>query len=149
MVELKYHLYTLLVTEDALPTTSITPIPVTSSPATLLADSTTALGSTDETTTQVFVRISISITAGGANTAGETYSLECSAAVTGSSDHPSITWLDPMNNLVSSEMIYTTGSSSTLTFNPLSASHAGMYTCSVNAGGVTKTQTLFLTVNGT
>ena len=72
----------------------------------------------------------ISITASGTNTAGETYRLVCSVTVTGSTDQPTITWSDPMNNPVPSGMVTTTGSMSTLTFNPLSArSHAGTYTC--------------------
>ena len=79
--------------------------------------------------------ITVSITASGTNTAGETYSLECSATVTGSTDQPTITWLDPMNNPVPSEMVTTTGSMSTLTFNPLSASHAGTYMCRATVGG--------------
>ena len=92
--------------------------------------------------------ISLSITTSGTNTAGETYSLECSATVTGSTDQPTITWLDPMNNPVPSEMVTITGSMSTLTFNPLAASHAGTYTCRVTAEGVTETQTSTVIMNG-
>ena len=73
--------------------------------------------------------VTASITASGTNTAGETYSLVCSVTVTESTDQPIITWLDPMNNPVPSEMVTRTGSMSTLTFNPLSASNAGTYTC--------------------
>ena len=97
---------------------------------------------------KIAVSISISITASGTNIAGETYSLECSATVTGSTDQPTITWLDQINNPVPSEMVTTTGSMSTLTFNPLVASHAGTYTCRVSAGGVTETQTFTVIVNG-
>ena len=85
--------------------------------------------------------VSISITASGTNTTGETYSLECSATVTESTDQPTITWLDPMNNPVPSEMVTTAGSMSTLTFNPLAASHAGTYTCRVMVGDVTQNET--------
>ena len=92
--------------------------------------------------------ISLAITASGTNTAGETYSLECSATVTGSTDQPTITWLDPMNNQVPTEMVTTTSSMSTLTFNPLAASHAGTYTCRVTAGGVNETQTSTVIVKG-
>ena len=92
--------------------------------------------------------ISLSITASGTNTAGETYSLMCSATVNGSSDQPTITWLDPMNSPVLSEMVTTIGNMSTLTFNPLADSHAGTYTCRVTVGGVTRTQTSTLIVNG-
>ena len=73
--------------------------------------------------------VSVSIATSGTNTTGETYSLVCSVTVTGSTDTPTITWLDPMNSQVPSEMVSTTGSMSTLAFNPLSASHAGTYTC--------------------
>ena len=59
----------------------------------------------------------------------------CSVTVTGSNDTPTITWLDPMDSQVPSEMVSTTGSMSTLTFNPLSASHAGTYTCIAAVGG--------------
>ena len=92
--------------------------------------------------------ISVSITpVSGDNTAGETYSLEC-FTVTGSTDQPTITWLDPMNNPVPSEMVTITGSMSTLTFNPLSASHAGTYTCRGMVGGVTREETSTIIVNG-
>ena len=45
-------------------------------------------------------------------------------------------------------MVSTTGSMSTLTFNPMAASHAGTYTCRVTTGGVTETQTSTVIVNG-
>ena len=76
-----------------------------------------------------------SITASGSNTAGETYILVCSVIVTGSTDPPTITWSGPVNNPDPSEMVTTTGSMSTLTFDPLSATHAGTYTCSATANG--------------
>ena len=72
--------------------------------------------------------------------------LVCSATVTGSTDQPTFTWLDPMNNPVFSGMVTTTGSMSTLTFSPLAVSHVGTYTCRVTAGGVTETQTTTLIV---
>ena len=70
----------------------------------------------------------------GVNTAGETYSLQCSVTVTGSTDQPTITWLDPMNSPVLSDMVTTTGNVKTLMFSPLEASHAGNYTCSAKVG---------------
>ena len=95
----------------------------------------------------VAVDITVSITAvSGTNTAGETYSLECSVTVTESTDQPTITWLDPMNNPVPSEMVTTTGSMSTLTFNPLSASHAGTYTCRATVGSIMQNATMDFTV---
>ena len=65
----------------------------------------------------------------------------CSATVTESTDQPTFTWLDPMNNVVPSGMVATTGSMSTVTFSPLTVSHAGTYTCKVTTGGVTEIQT--------
>ena len=99
-------------------------------PTTTPAPTTTLQATSPPTTMVPSVDITVSITPGSSsNTAGETYSLECSATVTGSNDQPTITWLDPMNNPVPSGMVTTTGSMSTLTFNPLAASHAGTYTC--------------------
>ena len=85
------------------------------------------------------------ITASGTNTAGETYSLVCSVTVTGSTHPPNITWLDDGGGEITSDSSRTVsattsdgsnGYSSTLTFNPLSASHAGNYTCRAIIGGV-------------
>ena len=82
-----------------------------------------------------------SITDSGTNIAGETYSLVCSVTVTGSTLQPTITWSGPMNSQVPSEMVTITGSMSTLTFDPLSASHAGTYTCRAVVGGILRTAT--------
>ena len=100
------------------------------------------------------VDISVSITpVSGTNTAGETYSLECSATVTGSNDQPTITWLDDDVEISSSDatrmvsvITMNPGSSysSTLTFAPLSASDTGTYTCRVMA----ESQTFMVNVNG-
>ena len=81
----------------------------------------------------ILVDISASITESGNSIAGEIYSLVCSVTVTGSTEQPTITWLDPMNNQITSGVV-TTGSISTLTFNPLAVSHAGKYTCRVTLG---------------
>ena len=53
--------------------------------------------------------------------------LMCSVTVTGSTDQPTIyiTWLDAMNNQITSG-VETTSSMSTLTFNQLEASHVGI-----------------------
>jgi hypothetical protein len=70
----------------------------------------------------------------GTTAAGESYNLQCTVTVTGSTDQPMITWLKgPMNNMITSGVM-TTGSTSTLTFNPLAASHAGTYTCRATLG---------------
>ena len=93
------------------------------------------------------VDVTISVTPGSSNIAGQSYGLECTANVNGSTDQPTITWLGPMNNTVPSDMVTTTGNMSTLTFNPLAASHAGTYTCSVVVDGVTETKTAIVSVN--
>ena len=94
------------------------------------------------------VDMAVSITPSGTNRAGETYSLVCSVTVIGSTEQPTITWLDPMNSQVPSEMFSITGSMSTLTFNPLSASHAGTYTCRATLGGATGAVMEQITVQG-
>ena len=107
------------------------------------------------------VDITVSITASGTNTAGETYSLECSATVTGSTGQLTITWFDRDSAEISSSnatrMVSATvnrggGSySSTLTFNQLSASHAGTYTCRATLGGASdeKSRAVVLGTPGT
>ena len=101
------------------------------------------------------VSISLSITASGTNTAGETFNLECSATVTGSTDQPTITWLvdgcEITTNatwIVSATSVDGDNYSSTLTFNPLAASYAGTYTCVVTIGGANQTNTSTVIVNG-
>ena len=83
------------------------------------------------------VTVSVSpINSSGNGTAGESHSLECTVTVTGSDDQPTITWLmGPMDNMITSGVV-TNGSMSTLTFNPLSASHAGTYTCRATLGSI-------------
>ena len=99
-----------------------------------------------EITTQPPINIDVlPITPFGTATAGETYSLVCSVTVTGSTATPTITWLDPMNNQVTSGVM-TTGSMSTLTFNPLSASQAGTYICRVALGSAVDTTSRLVTV---
>ena len=81
----------------------------------------------------------VSITPSGGNTACDAYSLMCSVTVTGSTDQPAITWLDSMNN----ELVSATG---ILTFNPLMASDAGMYTCRATLGTIVETAEVMVTV---
>ena len=83
------------------------------------------------------------ITPTGVSIAGETYRLTCSVTVTGSNTELTITWSDnsaPITPDSSRTVSATTGDSSngyssTLTYNPLSASHAGTYTCRATLGG--------------
>ena len=91
----------------------------------------------------LLVDIIVSITASGNTTqsAGETYSLECSVTVTGSTDQPTITWLDPTSNPVPSGMVNIAGSTSILAFIPLAASHSGTYTCRAAVGSAVQNAT--------
>ena len=94
--------------------------------------------------------LSVSISPSGTNTAGETYRLLCSATVTGSTDTPTITWLgdgveittDSSRTVSATTSDGSNGYSSTLTFSPLSASHAGTYTCRATVDGGMQTNSL-------
>ena len=96
-----------------------------------------------------------SVTPSGDNTVGESYSLECTVTVTGSTDQPTITWLDNGTEIISTtaRMVSgVTGSagsySSTLTFSPLRASDAGMFMCRASLGNVTNSQAYDVAVLG-
>ena len=69
----------------------------------------------------------------------------CTVTVTGSTDQPTITWLDPTSNTITSGVV-TTGSLSILTFNPLAVSHAGTYTCRATRGDEVRTEKVAVTV---
>ena len=89
--------------------------------------------------------VDVSITPSGTGTAGESYSLECTVIVTGSTNQPTIIWLDPMNHIITSG-VETTGNTSTLTFNRLAASHAGTYTCRATLGSAMDSGSTTITV---
>ena len=93
------------------------------------------------------VTVSVSpINSSGNGTAGESYSLECTVTVTGSDDQPTITWLmGPTDNMITSGVV-TNGGMSTLTFNPLSVSHAGTYTCRATLGSAMDSESRTITV---
>ena len=134
----------MTITSQSTPATSTEPAEAstTTPPTTTSAD---APGTTAPT--QAPVSISVApITVDGTNTVGESYCLECSVTVAGSTDQPTITWL--VNNAeISSDaartVSMTSGSagrySSTLTFNPLAASHVGAYTCRATLGSAADT----------
>ena len=73
--------------------------------------------------------------------------LTCFVTVTGSTEQPTITWMVNDAEISSSDaartVSVTSGSagrySSTLTFNPLAASHAGTYTCRATLGNAMDT----------
>ena len=61
------------------------------------------------------------------------------------SGEPNIIWLDSVDSQVTAGVV-TTGSMSTLTFNPLEASDAGTYTCRATLGSVTETAEMMVSV---
>lgn len=61
---------------------------------------------------------------------------------TGLTGQPNITWLDPMNK----EIMSTNGSMSILTFNPLTASAARMYTCRATLKSIEETAKAMVTI---
>ena len=98
--------------------------------------------------------VAVSITASGTNTAGETYSLVCSVTVRGSTEQPSITWLEDDGQIASDPLITVSpttsdggdGYSTTLSFDPLATSHTGTYTCRATVGGEIQTDTEVVSV---
>ena len=98
----------------------------------------------------------VTITSSGTATVGERYSLMCSVTLTGSTDTPTITWMDDGVEIPSTDptrmVSMTTGSAgsytSTLTFNPLAASHAGRYTCRATLGSAMDIASRTVTVQG-
>ena len=146
-----YLFYSILV--DVIPTTTASPPPPEPSMTTTSQSTpatTTSADAPGTTTLPPPVSISVApITIIGTNTAGESYSLECSITVAGSTDQPTITWLDPMNNQITSGVVETTGSISTLTFDPLAASHDGMtYTCRATLGSAMDSASWTVSVQG-
>ena len=101
---------------------------------------------TTSVATPAITGVSITSSRSGTATAGESYSLECAVTVTGSTDQLRITWrMGPMENMITSGVM-TNGGMSTLTFNPLSASHAGTYTCRATLGSVMDSASRTITV---
>ena len=138
--------------------------PVNELPTTTPATSTPTTTSPTLPPTTTAPQISVSITpVSGTNTAGEIYSLECSATVTGltdqptgSTDQPTITWLDDdvgilssdPTRMVSAATVNSGGSYfSILTFTPLATSDAGRLMCRVTLGGMTQMETTTVSVN--
>ena len=57
-----------------------------------------------------------------------------------------VTWLDSADARVPSEMVSTTGDVHVLTFNPLTAAHAGTYTCTAVLGSRVGSAEIVITV---
>ena len=75
----------------------------------------------------------------------------------GSNDQPIITWLDDGVEIFSSDTSRNVSAttmnsdgnySNTLTFNPLSVSHAAIYVCRAMAGEITQMESITVSVNG-
>ena len=97
------------------------------------------------------VTVSVDITAPGTGFAGEMYSLTCTATVVGTMATPSFLWLDQGGTVMSGPGItidVAPPDSSTLMFSPLSAAHAGNYTCQVSVGDATESASMVFTVRG-
>ena len=82
----------------------------------------------------VSTSLSVTISSSGDSLVGETYSLTCSASVSGGGSVSRIVWLRG----TATEMEMHSVSNLTLTFQPLSASDEGSYTCRVEVSNLVK-----------
>ena len=82
----------------------------------------------------VSTSLSVTLSFSGDILVGETYSLTCSASVSGGGSVSRIVWLRG----TTTEMEMNSVSTLTLTFQPLSASDDGSYTCRVEVGNLMK-----------
>ena len=113
--------------------------------STTAEDSNTAPPTSDAPATTALPPVSVDvapINSSGTTIVGDIQILTCSVSVYGSSEQPTITWLDNNGAEISSSttrMVSATSGSAgsysiTLTFNPLAASDAGRYTCRATLG---------------
>ena len=82
----------------------------------------------------VSTSLSVTLSSSGDSLVGETYSLTCSACVSGGGSVSHIVWLRG----TTTEMEMNSVSTLTLTFQPLSASDDRSYTCRVEVGNLVK-----------
>ena len=82
----------------------------------------------------VSTSLSITLSSSGDSLVGATFFLTCSASVSGGSSVSHIVWLRG----TTTEMEMNSVSTLTLTFQPLSASDEGSYTCRVEVGNLVK-----------
>ena len=82
----------------------------------------------------VSTSLSVTLSSSGDSLVGETYSLTCRASVSGGGSVNRIVWLRG----TTTEMEMNSVSTLTLTFQPLSASDEGSYTCRVEVGNLVK-----------
>ena len=106
----------------------------------------------------------MTVSPSGLDIAGQNYTLLCAVTVTGSNDQPAITWIrdDGVEiNSTESNITKTVSMnrscndvdsagdySRTLIFSPLSASHAGTYTCRANLDDAQVTDSISVVVKG-
>ena len=86
--------------------------------------------------------LSVTLSSSGDSLVGETYSLTCSASVSGGSSVRGIVWMRG----TTTEMEMNSVSTLTLTFQSLSASDVGSYTCHVEVGNLVKMNSTELVV---
>ena len=91
----------------------------------------------------VSTSLSITLSSSGNSLVGETYSLTCSASVSGGGSVSRIVWLRG----TATEMEMNSASTLTLTFQPLNASNDGSYTCRVEVGNLVKMKSIEVTTN--
>ena len=82
----------------------------------------------------VSTSLSVTLSSSGVRLVGETFSLTCSASVSGGGRVSRIVWLRG----TATEMEMNSASTLTLTFQPLSASDDGSYACRVEVGNLVK-----------
>ena len=87
--------------------------------------------------------LSVTLSSSGSSLVGGTYSLTCSARVSGGGSVSRIVWLRG----TATEMEMNSASTLTLTFQPLSASDEGSYTCRVEVGNLVKMNSTEVTTN--
>ena len=143
---IKFYPILVDIIPPTLPPSTITTNRSTTTHTNSVTTTTQAIDAPDTTTPPPLISISMApVVPSGTATAGESYSLECIVTVTGSTGQPNIIWLDPMDNIITSGVM-TNSSMSTLTFNPLAASHAGTYTCRAALGSAMDSASRTITV---
>ena len=101
----------------------------------------------------MIVSVNVEITSFASPTAGETFSLDCSLRLNGTSNNATFLWLKGSENnrthLTSdvSRIINSNLSASQLQFSPLKVSHGGLYTCQAVVVGIVVEDTTTVTVN--
>ena len=92
---------------------------------------------------------------GGPFIAGQSYNLTCTVTLENATGVPTVEWLDPNNNPLSSGSNITVGKTvavncstyiTTLYFSSLYTSHGGQYSCQATLGAVNNTATTNITV---